>query len=229
MLHAVRTTHRILAALLALTAVPGCGLKADRLTVAAPAPTSAAPSPASAAPSHAAAEPPPSPAATAARTSAEPAPPTTPPAAPPAATPAGTGPCAPRPPAASSVSLEAELSFPTAVVTPQTRGTLIVRNIGTKAVHVSGREYVGTATVDGDALTSTAASTSDYVSPVELRPNEERSYRVALVGHPCPGGQPDWDRQLPSGRYQVVALLRLEEVEGLSVVSDPIDVQYEAQ
>lgn len=120
------------------------------------------------------------------------------------------------------------LSFPTAVVTPATRGTLTVRNVGTEAVHVSGRDYVGTATVDDDVLTSTAASRGDAVAPVELRPTEQRSYRVALVGQPCPGGQPDWDRQLPSGRYQVVALLPVQEVEGLIVTSEPVEVQYEA-
>lgn len=132
--------------------------------------------------------------------------------------------CAPRPQSASRSSLKTAITFPATPVRRGTSGVLTVRNDGATAVSLPDREYLPTASVEGEFLTSAYAVTGDAVAGVPLEPGQERRFRVSVSGYVCERGQPNYDKEIGAGRYQLVALIPVNDE---SLASEPIEIVYE--
>jgi hypothetical protein len=131
--------------------------------------------------------------------------------------------CNPAPRPAMDSDLDARVTFPTTPVRKGMEGTATVRNIGTRTVLVSGREYLPTAAIDDGYLTSTYGATGDAVADVPLDPGQERRYRVSAGGYVCDGGRSDFQEEIGPGRYELVAIL---SVDGQQAVSRSQAVDY---
>ena len=86
------------------------------------------------------------------------------------------------------------------------------------------REYLPTATAEGEFLTSAYAITGDAVAAVPLEPGQERRFRVSVSGYVCERGQPNYDKEIGAGGYQLVALIPVNDEQ---LASEPIEIVYE--
>ena len=132
--------------------------------------------------------------------------------------------CEPRPQPASRSSLQTSITFPATPVRRGMSGTLTVRNGGATAVSITDREYLPTATAEGEFLTSAYAITADGVPAVPLEPGQERSFRVSVSGWVCEPGKPNSGKEIGAGRYQLVALIPVPYEQ---LASEPIEIVYE--
>ena len=89
---------------------------------------------------------------------------------------------------------------------------------------ITDREYLPTATAEGEFLTSAYAITADGVPAVPLEPGQERSFRVSVSGWVCERSKTNYDKEIGAGRYQLVALIPVPYEQ---LASEPIEIVYE--